>query len=90
MVLEFQDIFEDIPGLPPVREVEFSIELQPGTALISRAPYRMSPIKMRELHIQLEELSAQGFISQSHSLWEVPVLFVKKKDGTLRMRVDYR
>jgi len=90
VVSEFQDIFQDIPSLPPMREVEFCIELQPATAPISRAPYYMAPVEMRELQTQLEELTAQGFIRQSHSPWRALVLFVKKKDDTLRMCIDYR
>jgi len=90
VVSEFEDVFQDIPGLPPRRAIDFSIELQPGTVLISRAPYRMAPVEMRELQVQLEELTAQGFIRQSHSPWGAPVLFVKKKDGSFRMCIDYR
>ena len=90
VVSEFQDVFQDISGLPPAREIEFCIELQPGTMPISRAPYRMAPAEMRELQTQLEKLRAQGFIRQSHSPWGAPVLFVKKKDGSLRMCIDYR
>ena len=67
VVSEFEDVFQDIPGLPPRREVEFCIELQPDTTPISRAPYRMSPKETRELVSQLDELTAQGFIRQSHS-----------------------
>ena len=87
---EYQDVFQDIPGLPPVREIEFCIELQPGTVPISRAPYRMAPAELRELQLQLEELCALGFIRRSQSPWGAPVLFVKKKDETLRMCIDYR
>ena len=67
VVSDYQDVFQDIPGLPPVREVEFCIELQPDTTPISRAPYRMAPAEMRELQTQLDELLAQGFIRRSHS-----------------------
>jgi hypothetical protein len=87
---ENQDVFQDIPGLPPVREIELRIELQPGTVPISRAPYRMAPVELRELQLQLEEMSALGFIRRSQSPWGAPVLFVKKKDETLRMCIDYR
>ena len=73
-----------------MREVEFCIELQPGIALISRASYRMAPAEMRELQTQLDELLAQGFIRRSHSPWGTPVLFVKKKDGSMRLCIDYR
>ena len=63
----FEDVFQDILGLPPRREIEFCIELRPGTTPISRVPYRMTPKEMRELQTQLDELTAQGFICQSHS-----------------------
>ena len=65
-VFEFQDIFQYIPGLPPMREVEFCIELQPGTTPISRAPYQMAPIEMKELQTQLKKFRAHDFIRQSH------------------------
>jgi len=72
---EYQDVFQDIPGLPSVREIEFRIELLPGTIPISRAPYRMAPAELRELQLQLKELSALGFIRRSQSPWGAPVLF---------------
>ena len=91
VVGEFLDLFpEELPGLPPEREVEFSIELLPGTSPISRAPYRMEPTELRELKAQLQDLIDKGFIRPSTSPWGAPVLFVKKKDGTLRLCVDYR
>ena len=91
VVNEFADVFpEEIPGLPPHREVEFTIELEPGTAPISKAPYRMAPAEMKELKAQLDELLEKGYIQPSASPWGAPVLFVKKKDGTLRLCVDYR
>ena len=91
MVNEFVSVFpEDLPGLPPDREVTFEIEVLPGTAPISKAPYRMAPVELRELQVQLQELLDKGFIRPSYSPWGAPVLFVKKKDGTLRMCVDYR
>ena len=90
VVSEYQDVFQDIPGLPPAREVEFCIELQLGTAPISRAPYRIVPVEMREIQTQLDEWLAQGFIRRSHSPWGAPVLFVKKKDGSMRLCMDYR
>ena len=89
VVSDFKDVFQDIPGLPPRRELEFCIELQPGTAPISRAPYRMAPRESSELVRQLDELTAQGYIRQSYSPWGAPVLFVKKKDDTLRICIDY-
>jgi hypothetical protein len=91
LVCEFLDVFPDnLPGLPPDREVEFVIELKPGTALISRRAYRMPPNELAELKAQLQELLDKGFIRPNSSPWGCPGLFVKKKDQTLRMRVDYR
>ena len=90
-VREFLDVFPyDIAGLPPEREVEFTIDLIPGIEPISIPPYRMAPAKLRELKAQLEELLSKGFIQQSISPWGAPVLFVKKKDGSLRLCIDYR
>jgi hypothetical protein len=91
VVREFPDVFpEDLPGLPPDREVEFSIDLVPGTAPISKAPYRMAPAELKELKGQLEELLDKGFIHPSASPWGAPVLFVKKEDGSMRLCIDYR
>lgn len=88
---DFPDVFPDeIPRLPPVREIDFTIKLAPGIAPISRAPYCMAPAELRELKTQLEELPDKGFIRPSMSPWGVPVLFVKKKDGSIRMCIDYR
>ncbi|XP_070677827.1 uncharacterized protein [Malus domestica] len=91
VVRHYPDVFpDDLPGLPPDREVEFSIDLLPGTDPISLTPYRMAPAELRELKIQLQELLDKGFIQPSSSPWGAPVLFVKKKDGTLRLCIDYR
>ena len=91
VVKDFPDVFpEELPGIPPIREVELSIEILPGTAPTSRAPYRMAPTKFKELKIQLQELLDKGFIRPSVSPWGAPVLFVKNKDGTLRMCIHYR
>ena len=91
VVREFADVFpEEIPGLPPNRDVEFTIDLEPGTAPISKAPYRMAPVEMQELKKQLEELLEKGYIRPSASPWGAPVLFVKKKDGSFRLCIDYR
>ena len=91
VVRDFSDVFpEDLPGLPPDREIKFKIELAPGTGLISKTPYRMAPTELKELHEQLQELVNKGFICPSHSPWGAPVLFVKKKDGTMRLCIDYR
>ncbi|GJS06067.1 putative reverse transcriptase domain-containing protein [Tanacetum coccineum] len=80
----------DLPGLPPTRQVEFQIDLIPGAAPVARAPYRLAPSEMKELSEQLKELSDKGFIRPSSSPWGAPVLFVKKKDGSFRMCIDYR
>ncbi|GJV68414.1 putative reverse transcriptase domain-containing protein [Tanacetum coccineum] len=91
IVREFPEVFpEDLPGLPPARQVEFQIDLVPGAAPVARAPYRLAPAKMQELSTQLQELSDRGFIRPSSSPWGAPVLFVKKKDGSFRMCIDYR
>ena len=91
MVREFGDVFpKELPGLPPEREIEFSVELLPGTSPISIAPYRMAPTELKELKAQLQDLLDKGFIRPSTSPWGAPVLFVKKKDGTLRLCIDYR
>nr|GFB13728.1 putative reverse transcriptase domain-containing protein [Tanacetum cinerariifolium] len=90
IVSEFPDVFPDeLPGIPPVREVEFNIELIPGAEPISKAPYRMDPIELKELKDQLQELLERGFIRPSISPWGAPVLFVKKKDGSMRLCIDY-
>ena len=91
IVKEFPDVFpDDISGLPPDREVEITIDLIPGTEPISIPPYRMAPAELRKLKAQLEELLSKGFIRPSISPWGAPVLFVKKKDGSLRLCIDYR
>ncbi|KAG8486037.1 hypothetical protein CXB51_019343 [Gossypium anomalum] len=91
VVCEFADVFpEKLSGLPPVSEVEFGIDLIPGTAPISIAPYRMAPVELKELKSQLQELTDKGFVRPSFSPWGAPVLFVKKKDGSMRLCVDYR
>ncbi|GJT31827.1 hypothetical protein Tco_0922246 [Tanacetum coccineum] len=91
IVKNFPEVFpEDLPGLPPTRQVEFHIDLVPGAAPVARAPYRLAPSEMKELADQLQELSDKGFIRPSSSPWGAPVLFVKKKDGSLRMCIDYQ
>ncbi|GJW33909.1 putative reverse transcriptase domain-containing protein [Tanacetum coccineum] len=90
-VRDFLEVFpEDLPGLPPTRQVEFQIDLVPGAAPVARAPYRLAPSELQELSTQLQELSDKGFIRPSSSPWGAPVLFVKKKDGSFRMCIDYR
>jgi len=90
VVCNYPDVFSEVTGLPPDREVEFSIDLMPGTQPIHKAPYRMAPTELRELKEQLQELLDRGFIRPSVSPWGAPVLFVKKKDGSMRMCIDYR
>ncbi|GJS45832.1 putative reverse transcriptase domain-containing protein [Tanacetum coccineum] len=91
IVQDFPEVFpEDLPGLPPARPVEFQIDLIPGAAPVARAPYRLAPSEMKELSEQLQELSDNGFIRPSSSPWGAPILFVKKKDGSFRMCIDYR
>ncbi|GKF97444.1 hypothetical protein Tco_0293265, partial [Tanacetum coccineum] len=95
IVQDFPEVFpEDLPGLPSTRQVEFQIYLvpgaAPGAAPVARAPYRLAPFEMKELSEQLKELSDKGFIRPSSSPWGAPVLFVKKKDGSFRMCIDYR
>ena len=91
MVQEFLDVFpEELPGMPPDTEIEFTIDIIPGTAPISKRAYRMSAEELKELRKQLDELEEKGFIRPSVSPWAAPVLFVKKKDGSMRLCVDYR
>ena len=91
VVRDFLDVFpDDLPGLPPEREIDFPIDLVPGTTPISLPPYRMAPAELKELKTQLQELVDRGFIRPSISPWGVPVLFVKKKDDTWRLCIDYR
>ncbi|GJU35377.1 putative reverse transcriptase domain-containing protein [Tanacetum coccineum] len=90
IVQDFLEVFpEDLPGLPPARQVEFQIDLVPGAAPVARALYRLTPSEMQELSAQLQELADKGFIRPSSSPWGAPVLFVKKKDGSFRMCIDY-
>ncbi|GKB43797.1 putative reverse transcriptase domain-containing protein [Tanacetum coccineum] len=87
----FPEVFpEDLPGLPPARPVEFQIDLIPGAVPVARAPYRLAQSEMKELSEQLQELFDKGFIRPSSLPWGAPILFVKKKDGSFRMCIDYR
>ncbi|GJR15896.1 putative reverse transcriptase domain-containing protein [Tanacetum coccineum] len=91
VVRDFPEVFpDDLLGLPLVREIEFHIDLIPGASPVVRSPYRLAPSEMLELSNQLKELQEKGFIRPSHSPWGAPVLFVKKKDGSMRMCIDYR
>src|SRR3954466_2042155 len=90
VVREYPDVFpEELPGMPPDREIEFLIDLIPGTGPIAKRPYRMPAKELAGLKEQIRELQAKGFIRPSSSPWGAPVLFVEKKDGTMRMCVDY-
>nr|GFC58006.1 putative reverse transcriptase domain-containing protein [Tanacetum cinerariifolium] len=91
IVREFLEVFpEDLPGIPSTRQVEFRIDLVPGAAPLAHAPYRLPPSEMKELADQLQELTDKGFITPSFSPWGALVLFVKKKDGSFRMCIDYQ
>ena len=91
VVREFSNVFpDDIVGLPPDREVEFTIDLIPRTEPISIPPYRMAPTELRELKAQLEEFLSKGFIRPSICPWGAPFLFVKKKNGSLWLCINYR
>ena len=91
VVREFSDVFpKDLLGIPIDREIEFSIDLLPGTSPISKAPYRMALTELKELKEQLQELLEKGFIRPSAAPWGAPVLFMKKKDGTMRLCINYR
>jgi hypothetical protein len=91
VVQEYPDVFpEELPAMPPDRDIEFLIELPPGTPPISKRPYKMLVNELVELKKQLAKLQAKGFIHPSSSPWGAPVLFVEKKDGTQRICIDYR
>ena len=91
VVCEYVDVFPDeLPGLPPHRDVDFGIELHPGTLSISMTPHRMAPVEWQELRVQLQELLDKGFIRPSTSPWGASVLFAKKKDKIFRLYIDYR
>jgi hypothetical protein len=91
VVNEFPDVFlEELPGMPPDRDIEFVIELKPSTAPIYKTPFRMTTPELAELKEHIKELLEKGFIHPSSSPWGAPVIFVPKKDGTQRLCVDYR
>jgi hypothetical protein len=87
---DFEDVFREVPELPPTRGIYFSINLMPGAAPVSKTPYRMSTLELKELQMQLEELMKEGYIHPSVSPWGAPVLFVRKKYGTLRLCIDFK
>ncbi|GKB13300.1 putative reverse transcriptase domain-containing protein [Tanacetum coccineum] len=91
VVRDFPEVFpDDLSGLPPVQEIEFRIELTPGATLVAKSPYHLAPSELEELSGQLKELQYKGFIRPSSSPWGAPILFVKKKDGSFRMCINYR
>ncbi|GKF43152.1 hypothetical protein Tco_0129704 [Tanacetum coccineum] len=91
VVRDFPEVFpDDLSGLPPVREIKFRIELTPGATPVAKYPYHLSPSELEELPGQLKELQDKGFIRPSSSPWGALVLFVKKKDDSFRMCIDYR
>ena len=90
-VCDYPEVFlEELPGLPPQREIESAIDVVPGATLASITPYSMDLVELKELKLQLQELLEKGFIRPSVSPWGAPMLFVKKKDGMLQLCVDYR
>ena len=91
LFVNFPDVFlEELPGLPPDKEIEFCIDVVPGTVPISLPPYRMEPAELKELKEQLQDLLDKGLVRPSTSPWGAPVLFVKKMDGSLRLCIYYR
>jgi hypothetical protein len=91
VVNEFLDVFlEDLPGMPPDRDIEFVIELNPGTAPIYKTPFRITTLELAELKEHIKELLEKGFIRPSSSSWGAPEIFVLKNDGTQRLCIDYR
>jgi hypothetical protein len=91
VVNEFPDVLpEELPGMPPDRDIEFVIGLKPGTIPVYKTPYRMATPELAELKEHIKELLEKRFIRPSSSPWGAPVIFVTKKDGTQRLCVDYR
>jgi hypothetical protein len=86
---DFEDVFKEVLVLHPKRDIDFSINLIPGATPVSKTPYKMSTPKLKELQMQLEEILKKGYIHPSMSPWGAPVLFMKKKDGTLRLCIDF-
>ncbi|GIL85672.1 hypothetical protein Vretifemale_14183, partial [Volvox reticuliferus] len=90
LLQEYADIFQEVPGKPPMRPVDHTIPLAPGSHPISRPMYRLSPLELDEVKRQVTDLMKKGMIRPSTSPYSAPILFVGKKDGTLRMCIDYR
>jgi len=87
---ELKDVFQEVPGLPSKRDIDFSLNLMLGAAPVSKSPYRMSMPKLKELQLQLEEILNKGYIHPSMSPWGALFMFVKNKDGTLRLCIYFR
>jgi hypothetical protein len=87
---EFEDMFKEVPGLPPKKDIDFSINLILVATPVSKTPYRMSTLELKELQIQFDEIFKKGYICPSVSPWGSPVLFMKKKDGALRLCIDFK
>jgi hypothetical protein len=90
VLIDFEDVFQEVPKLPPKRDINFSINLMPGAAPVSKAPYRMSMPELKEMQLQLEEILKKGYIHPIISPCGAPILFMKKKDRTLRLCIDFR
>ena len=90
VLTEFEYVFQEVPRLPPKRDIDFSINLMHGAAPVSKAPYRMSTPELKELQLQFEEILKKGYIHPSMSPWGASVLFMKKKDRMLRLCIDFR
>ena len=91
MICEYEDVFLDkLPGLPPYRDVDFTIELHLGTSPIFMTPHRMAHAELQELKVQLQELVDRGFIRPSTLAWGASILFARKRDKTLGLCIDYR
>jgi hypothetical protein len=86
----YKYVFEELPEFPPKRDINFSIDLMPVTSPVSNTPYRMSMPELKELQMQLVELLKKGYICPSVSPWGSPIIFIKKKDGTLSLCIDFR
>jgi hypothetical protein len=87
---EFEYVFQEIPGFPPMREIDFLVNLVPGAAPVSKTTYKMITLELKELQMHLEELLKKGYIHPCVSPWGAPILFVKKKDGTMRLCIEFR
>jgi hypothetical protein len=87
---EFKEVFQEVPGLPPKRDIDFFVNVMHGAAPVSKSPYIMSMSELKEMQLPLEEILRKGYIHPSISTWGAPVLFMKKKDGMLRLCIDFR